>query len=353
MSHLYNISRTYEWNLKNPPKIKDPVRFAGAPAKRGLFSTYSPVGIAAGPLLNADFIQAAFDMGANIATYKTVRTAETPCLPSPNCVYILDGEEIKPGGTARSGDRNDSDTITNSFGMPSAAPGAWMPDVERAQKIADALPGRELIVSVVGTPPKEPSANPRKKLADDYAKCAAMAADAGARKIELNFSCPNVRADLGSVYQDAEFSGDIIRQVRKNIGGGIPLFVKVGYYEDAPAMSRSVDAALKSGATGIVGINTIPMRVVTVAGAPALPGRETSGVCGAGISRYAKKWLCGMFDLREKMRADFLIGGCGGNIDWIDLAESLHGADFALCATGAMLNPDIFREYFRHRGKQK
>lgn len=344
--NLYDMGASYGDNLANPPVFRPKLEFAGDPRKELTGrKVYAPVGIAAGPLLDSNFIGAAVDMGANIVTYKTVRTQRRECLAFPNCVFLGPDAAIQPGGTAVS--RNEkSDTITNSFGMPSSDPSVWMPDVAVAQNYVDARPGRMMIVSVVGTPSDNPG-DAVEYLANDYARCAAMAKDAGAGIIELNLSCPNVRKDLGALYQDENAAAMIISAARKEIGNEIPLFIKVGYWQNPEVMRAVVSAALKAGVSGFVGINTISMNVVGADGNPALPGRLSSGVCGRGIEWYARDWLKSATGLRAEMKADFVIGASGGVVDAAGFTDRLSGgADFALTATGAMLNPNIFAEYF-------
>jgi len=350
---LYDTKRTYTENFENPPVYHPKVRLKGNPRVQ-IFghNVHAPVGIAAGPLLNAEFIKAAVDMGANVVTYKTVRTGYRECLPYPNCVYIKPGSEITPDGAAFAQDEK-TDTITNSFGMPSSGPDVWMPDVERAQRYVDENTGRVMIVSVVGTPDDQAD-DQIGHLANDYARCAALAKDAGARAIELNLSCPNVRKDLGAIYTDKDLTARIVSATRKEIGKQIPLFIKVGFWEKSKVMREVTAAAVKSGVTGIVGINTISMKVSYPDGTLPLPGRETSGVCGKGIEWHAVKWLNSITDLRREVGYDLVIGASGGIMEGYEFEDRLYrGADFALATTGAMLNPNIFVKSELFKGKIK
>jgi hypothetical protein len=52
-----------------------------------------PLGIAAGPLLNAKFVKAALAKGYDVPVYKTVRTREKECNEWPNVLPVsVDGE---------------------------------------------------------------------------------------------------------------------------------------------------------------------------------------------------------------------------------------------------------------------
>ncbi|MCL2017244.1 MAG: hypothetical protein FWG80_00510 [Alphaproteobacteria bacterium] len=348
--HFYNTKFTYEKNYSNPPKTNKKLKYTGEPQIDLMgHKVYAPIGIAAGTVLNSDYVKAAVAGGASVITSKTLRSLERECLPYPNCVYIKPGSIIEPNGTVIA-QKERTDTMTNSFGMPSASPDFWMQDVRIAQEYIDANPGHLMIVSVVGTP-FEGVQDPVEQLAMNYAECAVMAQMAGGKVIELNFSCPNVRKDLGLIYQDASLTSEIIRMTRHGIGKDIPLLIKVAYWQEEYVMQKVVDAALNAGASGFVGINTIPMNVTDEFGAPALPGRLSSGVCGKGIAPYAIKWLDSMVEFREKTNAKFIIGSSGGITCHDEFDDRLRsGADFALATTSSMHNPGIFADYHYSKG---
>ena len=92
---FYDVSRSYEDNYEQGPfgafaeALKDGngADAAGTTsegASEGALATFLgqpvnlPFGIPAGPLLNSRFTTAAFHMGFDLATYKTVRSRRTP-----------------------------------------------------------------------------------------------------------------------------------------------------------------------------------------------------------------------------------------------------------------------------------
>ncbi|MDR0449415.1 MAG: tRNA-dihydrouridine synthase [Rickettsiales bacterium] len=359
MSSLYNPGISYADNRKNPPKIEKPYILTPAQAK-------AQVGVAAGPLLDYNFIKYAVDMGAGIVVYKTIRSQGWQCLPHPNCIFVEKNAEIIPGGTALASSSNESWTMTNSFGMPSDSPDVWMPDVAASQQYAEKF-NRRMIVSVVGSPDKNAgglSADQAKlALAKDYARAARLAVEAGAKEIELNLSCPNVKPELGIIYADADFVAGIVAAVRNEIGWNIPVHIKVGWHacknnpkeSDMHGMMIVADEALRAGVDGIVGINTISMNVVDADGAPALPGRTkadgspnaVSGVCGAGIESFATKWLSDMALIKKHLKADTLsIGSSGGVVHGRQFDGRFEeGANMAFAASGAIMNPALFAQF--------
>ncbi len=64
-----------------PPARVPPASFLGQPVNL-------PFGIPAGPLLNSRFTTAAFHMGFDLATYKTVRSRAWGCNPFPNVLAV-------------------------------------------------------------------------------------------------------------------------------------------------------------------------------------------------------------------------------------------------------------------------
>jgi hypothetical protein len=59
------------------------------------FVVATPIGVPAGPLLNARWIEVAAKLGFDVLTYKTIRSVEFSGHPVPNMIYvdIKEGEE--------------------------------------------------------------------------------------------------------------------------------------------------------------------------------------------------------------------------------------------------------------------
>ena len=80
----YNHRESYEWNYEHAP---EPVQMP-VPAVPGEWKFFgrrvaSPLGMAAGPLLNGRWILYYASLGFDILTYKTVRSATRACYPMP------------------------------------------------------------------------------------------------------------------------------------------------------------------------------------------------------------------------------------------------------------------------------
>lgn len=346
-SPTYDITRSYEANYQEGPFLKEkpPARRIQKKIKFLGFDVNSRLGIPAGPLLNSRWIIAYAALGFDLLVYKTVRTQATPSHPDPNCLFLqLKGPLTENDfgkrlvATMEAPDRVEEISITNSFGMPSRDPKVWQEDIGRARAgIGD---GQLLIVSVVGTPGE-------KDLAEDYARAACLAVEAGAPAIEINLSCPNVVTGEGSVYTDPRFSAEIARRVKQAIGP-VPLIIKIGYISELSRLEKVV-AANAPHVDAISGLNTLSFEVVKPDGTPALPGkgRLRSGVCGAAIRPCALAQAARIVDLKRRNRYDFEIVGVGGVMTPAHVREFLHlGVDAVMTATGAMWDPFLAYHYW-------
>lgn len=347
-SPTYDITRSYEANYQEGPFLKEkpPTRQIRKKVKFLGFDVNSRLGIPAGPLLNSRWIIAYAELGFDLLVYKTVRTAATPSHPDPNCMFLqwkgpLTEKDFGKRliASMESPSSVEEISITNSFGMPSRDPKIWQEDIGRAKAgIGD---GQLLIVSVVGTPGE-------KDLAEDYARAARLAAEAGAPAVEINLSCPNVVTGEGSVYTDPVFSSEISKRVKQAIGA-VPLIIKIGYISD-PSRLEKVVAANAPHVDAISGLNTLSFEVVQPDGAQALPGkgRLRSGVCGAAIRPCAMTQAKRIVDLKRKERYNFEIVGVGGVMTPAHVREFVNvGVDAVMTATGAMWDPFLAYRYWQ------
>src|SRR5437868_383633 len=88
---FYDHKKSYEENYEKGPfgAFAKPshITQSGEPKYDFLGqSLYSPFGIPSGPLVNSNFIKAAFSYGFDVCTYKTVRSGVFPSHGYPNVV---------------------------------------------------------------------------------------------------------------------------------------------------------------------------------------------------------------------------------------------------------------------------
>ena len=349
----YDIHKSYDENYDNGPVVDFdiPKRIQTKPINLWGYKINSPIGVPAGPLLNSDYIKLYAQLGFDLPVYKTVRTMSRQAHQNPNCLMVNSdkalnisdiGQSIFPFGKAPQSPKEIA--ITNSFGIPSKPMEIWQADIEKANSyMAD---DQLMIVSCVGTPLEN------RNFIDDFVLCAKKAVEAGARAIELNYSCPNVVSKEGSIYQDATLSSTISKAVKLAIKD-IPLMIKMGYIAD----NNKTLEILKANAPyvdGIAAINTISMQARRQDGSQALPGdgRLNSGICGSIIKDLALEMTQRIDKIRQQQKFDFILCGVGGIVCPEDIDDYLGaGADITMSATGAMWNPLLAHQWQSEQNK--
>ncbi|WP_440651844.1 hypothetical protein [Cysteiniphilum sp. 19S12-1] len=343
----YDIHKSYDENYNNGPMcdFTIPKRIQLKPINLWGYQINSPIGVPAGPLINAEYIKLYAELGFDLPVYKTVRTVERKVHPAPNCLMVdshkqltIDdiGQSIYPFDEAPQTPHEIA--ITNSFGIPSKSIEIWQEDIAKAN--ACMAPDQLMIVSCVGTPV------PERNFINDFILCAQKAVEAGAKAIELNYSCPNVVSKEGSIYQDAELSSTISKAVKKAIKD-VPLMIKMGYIKDE-AKAHDIIKANAPFVDSIAAINTISMQARNKDNTQALPGegRLNSGICGSIIKDLSLEMTKRIHKIRTENHFDFVLCGVGGIVCPEDIDDYLNaGADIAMSATGAMWNPLLAHQW--------
>ena len=347
---FYNPDITYEKNYEiGPPLLRTELKSPSFPKSQNFkfldFAVSLPFGIPPGPLLNSKFMQAAFDWGFAVSTYKTVRSASFPCHPFPNVLPVNAGTDLNPEVTPQLvaqksyGDNPQEINITNSFGVPSQKPEIWQEDVRKA--LSYVRDDQLMILSFMGT--VRPSQS-KDEFVKDFVKTAKLAQETGAKVLEVNLSCPNI-GNEGLVCFNLAATEEICREIRKNIRS-TPLVLKVGYYAKDSDLIKLTEIASKY-AQAIAAINTLQAEVVNKDGTQALPGpnRLKSGICGASIKWAGISMVERLNKIRKEKAYTFEIIGIGGVMNPQDFQQYRDkGADVVQSATGAMWNPYLAEE---------
>lgn len=330
----YDRSQTYAWNYEHAPQ--EVPNFSPAPCGSWSFCdrpVSSPLGIAAGPLLNGRWVLYYAALGFDVLTYKTVRSQARECYPLPNlqpvaCGQLQGSESRLPAVAELTG------SWAVSFGMPSQPPHIWRADIQQTRRQLPA--GKLLSVSVVGTMQEGWTID---DLAADYARCAHWAVESGADCIEANFSCPNVSTCDGQLYQDSRSAALVAQRVRAAIGR-VPFLVKIGHVEQ-PQHAEALATALSPWIDGLAMTNSIATTVVDSQG-QLLFGGQPRGICGEA-TREASIGQVRLFSnvCRENKLKIFLVG-VGGARSADDVRRYLAaGAGAVHLATAAMLDPKV------------
>jgi dihydroorotate dehydrogenase (NAD+) catalytic subunit len=297
-----------------------------------------PVGVAAGPLPNAKWIQAYARLGYGLLTYATVRSVARAAFSPPNLAFCHFGDpalteprmprRIEPGGV----------TLAWSFGLPSAEPDAWRTDVRRAKGRLGAT--QLLSVSVAGTPVPEGDGD---SLAQDYAECARWAAEAGADVIEVHLACPSSTVDHAPmVFEQPPLAAHVVQQVRRAVGTR-PVVARLGSAQ-SPRALHELAGRLAPWIDGFVLVSSLQRRVVKRDGTPAFPGpgREVASISGAAVYEHCRVQVDELLAWRRAGAWSRVIFAEGGIATPARVRAALAtGADAVLVGTAALADPLI------------
>jgi len=364
---FYDPQKTYEENYKEGPFGAFAPTFgmaeAGVPTPFGVgtdpkepkydflgFKVNSPFGISAGPLINGNFMKAAFNKGFDVCVYKTVRTREKKANQWPNILPVnvegdLTLEKAQQGLTTKK-QFTEPLAITNSFGNPSHDSKIWQADIAGLMKQAEGkLKGQVVCGMIEGT--RWDDNFTEQDFLNDWVLAARLMNETRVHVIEANFSCPNEANEVTRLLCfDVEQSFRIVEAIKEEIGN-TPLVIKIPYFEDEAEL-RGMVQKLGRIVDGFSAINTIPSAIYDEKGNQALPGGEwrlRSGICGSPIKWAGLDMVRRLKKLREKMRYQYAIIGVGGVTTPDDFFEyQKAGADVVMSATGAMWNPYLAQE---------
>ncbi len=308
-----------------------------------------PLGIAAGPLVNARFVKAALEKGYDVPVYKTVRTQKKECNEWPNVLpVVVEGDltlEQAAKGLKTKKEYTEPLAITNSFGNPSYPADVWQKDIKELMVFAKTREGQIVCGMIEGT--RWDTGASEEDFIADWVLAAKMMKETGVHAIEINFSCPNEGDRVKRLLcYDADMGARIARAIRNEVGD-LPVVVKMSYFEKEEEL-REVVRKVGPLVNGISVINTIPAAVYDEKGEQALPGgpwRLKSGICGYPIKWAGIDMVKRLKKLREELNMNYDIVGVGGVTTPQDFKEYRDaGADVVMSATGAMWNPYLAQE---------
>jgi len=334
----YDTSQTYRWNYEHAPQ---PVEDVEVPQVGGNWNycglpVASPLGIAAGPLLNGRWILYYASLGFDILTYKTTRSRARDCYPLPN-LQPVESTDLSVSGRGLTAVAEMQGSWAVSFGMPSMPPDVWRADVEWTRS---RLPkGKLLAVSVVAS--VEPNWS-LAEMADDFARCARWAVESGADCVETNFSCPNVSTSDGQLYQQPAAAAVVAQRVRDAIGN-VPYVIKVGFFDDLEQCEQLLDAVAPF-ATALAMTNCIAATVEQADGTP-LFAAQPRGIGGDSIRDASVAQVRRFAEIACQRGYTTKIIGVGGISSAAHVEQYLTaGAESVQLATAPMINPLVALE---------
>ena len=167
---------------------------------------------------------------------------------------------------------------------------------------------------------------------EEYAEVAARMGDA-VDAIEMNVSCPNVKAGGHTFGQDPKVLHEVVSAVRK--ATTLPLLVKLA--PNVPSVVPYVKACEDAGADALSLINTIPAMVIDIETRRPVLANRTGGLSGRCVHPAAVKLV---YDAHNATKLPVL--AMGGIYDAKDAIEFfLAGATAVAVGTATFTDPGV------------
>lgn len=175
---------------------------------------------------------------------------------------------------------------------------------------------------------------------EEYAEVARRLSGVGApvAALEMNVSCPNVKAGGHTFGQDPKTLNEVVSAVRQ--ATKLPLIVKLA--PNVPSIVPYVKACEDGGADALSMINTIPAMVIDIEKRKPVLANRTGGLSGLGIHPAAVKLV---YDAHNATKLPIL--AMGGVYEAKDAIEFLlAGATAVAVGTATFTNPGTVGEVY-------
>ena len=174
----------------------------------------------------------------------------------------------------------------------------------------------------------------------DYAKLA-MRLDgvAGISGLEVNISCPNIKAGGAEFGANPDSAAAVTRAVRK--ATSLPILVKLA--PNTSDISRVAVAVAEAGADAISLINTLRGMAIDIHRRRSVLGNITGGLSGPAIKPVALSMVYQVAGV-----VDIPVVGCGGITTAQDAIEFIMaGASAVQVGTASFANPSVFLDILK------
>lgn len=151
--------------------------------------------------------------------------------------------------------------------------------------------------------------------------------------LEINLSCPNVKAGCMSVGSDAAQVKEIVSLMRKETD--LPLWIKLT--PNVTDIKSIALAAQAGGADAVVMINTMLGMVIDIKTRRPILRNNTGGYSGPAVKPVAIRMVAECSQV-----LDIPIIGCGGVMTYEDVVEfMIAGASAVEIGTGSLVHPAL------------
>ena len=172
---------------------------------------------------------------------------------------------------------------------------------------------------------------------EEYAEVASRMAD-NVDALEMNVSCPNVKAGGHTFGQDPKVLFEVVSAVRK--ATKLPLIVKLA--PNVPSIVPYVKACEEAGADALSMINTIPAMVIDIEKRVPVLANKTGGLSGRAIHPAAVKIV---YDAAQATKLPIL--AMGGVYEAKDAIEFLlAGAKAVALGTAIFSDPGVVKRVY-------
>jgi len=184
---------------------------------------------------------------------------------------------------------------------------------------------------------------------DEYLKGAELLNDSNADMIELNISCPNVKAGGMAFGLDPETAAAIVSAVKRVVTNK-PLIVKLS--PNSPSVTSVALACAKAGADSLSLVNTFKAMAIDTVNRKPVFDLLTAGMSGPAIKPIALRMIWEVFDALNSEKLDIPIIGLGGIASANDALEFLMAGSAAVQVGSATFsNPHAMIEIIDGLGK--
>jgi len=262
----------------------------------------NPTALASGILgYSTASLQSIVESGAGAVVTKSVGLTPRTGYPNPTVVQAECG-------------------LINAMGLPNPGISEYVSEIRHAKTVLTV----PLIVSVYGFS------------AEEYAKVAKAAVEAGADAIELNVSCPHVKDTGSEIGQNPKLLAATVKKVKAAVHK--PVVVKLS--PNVTDITETAKAAVEAGADALTAINTVRAMAINVETAQPILSNKRGGLSGPALKPIALRCV---YDLYETVKTPII--GCGGITDWRDAVEFLlAGASAVQVGTAiALKDPAVFK----------
>lgn len=262
----------------------------------------NPTILASGFLgLSASSLEKVMEAGAGAVATKSIGVKPREGFPNPTIVEVECG-------------------LLNAMGLPTPGVKEFVREIQLAKSS-----GIPVIASIYGF------------TSEEFVKVAELVEKAGADAVELNVSCPHVKAVGAQIGQDPHVVAEVVNEVKSAVKK--PVFTKLT--PNVTDITTIAKAAEKAGTDAITAVNSAKAMTIDVETGNPILANKIGGLSGPALKPVAVRCV---YEIYETVKVPII--GCGGITTWRDAVEfMLAGATAIQIGTAIMYaGLEVFKE---------